>query len=146
MKFSILLLALLALGNLSGAEPAAATDELILRRQSAAWDEAICRKDEPAIVANIGEGFQHVDGRGEISAKTQFVADLLDPELRIDPYTVEHFEVQLLGDTALLTGETHMTGAYQQKPFKSHYRYVDVYHRRDGRWAVVYIQITKLPD
>jgi hypothetical protein len=146
MKLPILILGLLAMSNLSGAEPEVATDELILRRQSAAWDEAICHKNERVIVANIGEGFRHVDGRGEISAKTQFVADLLDPELRIDPYTVEHFEVQLLGDTALLTAETHMTGSYQQKPFKSHYRYVDVYHRRDGRWAVVYIQITKLPD
>lgn len=146
MKLPLLFLALFAAINLSGAEAEATSDEQILRRQAAAWDEAICRQDRPAIVANVGDGFRHVDGHGEISDKERFVADLLDAELHIDPYTVEHFEVQLLGETALLTGETHMTGSYQQKPFKSHYRYVDVYRRSNGRWAVVYIQITKLPD
>jgi len=82
----------------------------------------------------------------EISDQARFVADLLDADLRIDPYTVENFEVTLLGATALLTGETHMSGAYRQKPFQSHYRYVDVYRRRNGRWSVVYFQITKLPS
>ncbi len=39
-----------------------------------------------------------------------------------------------------------MAGTYGQRSFRSPYRYVDVYHRRGGRWAVVYIQITKLPE
>ena len=146
MKFMALLLALLAFVTPAPAETPRPTDEELLRRQATAWDEAICRKDEKAIVANIGEGFRHVDGHGEISDKSRFVADLLDADLRIDPYTVENFEITILGDTALLTGETLMTGAYQQKPFKSHSRYVDVYQRRNGRWVVVYIQITKLPS
>lgn len=145
MKLPFLLSGLLALAA-TAAEPAIPNDEQLLRQQAAAWDEAIWRKDEPAIMANIGEGFRHVDARGDASAKAQFVADLLDPALHIEPYTVEHLEVRLLGDTALLTGETVMTGTYAEKPFRSHYRYVDVYHRRAGRWAVVYIQITKLPE
>jgi ketosteroid isomerase-like protein len=145
MKLSIVLLALLSTAAFGAAEPDEATVETMLRHQATAWDAALWNKDEKAIVANIGEGFRHVDGHGEISDKARFVADLLDTDLRIDPYTVENFEVVILGDTALLTGETHMTGAYQQKPFQSHYRYVDVYQRREGRWTVVYIQITKLP-
>ncbi len=145
MKLPFLLTGLLALAA-TAAVPATPNDEQLLRHQAAAWDEAIWRKNEPAIVANIGEGFRHVDGRGDASAKAQFVADLLDPALRLDPYTVQNLEVRLLGDTALLTGETVMTGTYAEKPFRSRYRYVDVYHRRNGRWAVVYIQITKLPE
>ena len=39
------------------------------------------------------------------------------PKLTIDPYTVEDFEVRLYGDTALLSGRTHMTGKYDGKPF-----------------------------
>lgn len=141
-----MLLAPFAMMNLAGAAPGGTPDDQVLRQQAAAWDAAIWRKDQPAIVANIGDGFRHVGGRGEVSTKDRFVAELLDPKLHIDPYTVEDFEVQIFGDTALLTGDTRMTGSYDQKPFKAHYRYVDVYRRRDGRWAVIYIQITELPD
>lgn len=144
MRIPLLLLGLCAACLFAKAEPEARSAESLLRQQATAWDEAIWRKDEKAIVANIGEGFRQVDGQGHVSAKTEFVADLLDPELHINPYTVENFEVKVLGEVALLTAETHMTGTYQQKAFQSYYRYVDVYHRVDGRWVVVYIQITRL--
>jgi hypothetical protein len=39
-----------------------------------------------------------------------------------------------------------MTGSYQGKPFKSHYRYIDICVRRDGRWKIVSVQISKTPD
>ena len=39
-----------------------------------------------------------------------------------------------------------MTGSYAGKPFRSHYRYVDTYVRRDGRWRIVGVQISRIPD
>jgi len=39
-----------------------------------------------------------------------------------------------------------MTGTYQGRPFKSHYRYIDTYARQDGRWRVCSVQITAMPD
>lgn len=144
MKILILLLGLCAACHSALAEPETLSTESLLRQQSTAWDEAIWRKDEKAIVANIGEGFRQVDVRGHVSAQAEFVADLLDPEVHIEPYTVENLEVKVLGEVALLTGETHMAGTYQQKPFQTYYRYVDVYHRVNGRWLVVYIHVTRV--
>jgi hypothetical protein len=37
-----------------------------------------------------------------------------------------------------------MTGRYEGKPFASHYRYIDVYARRDGRWKIVSVQISRI--
>jgi ketosteroid isomerase-like protein len=120
-------------------------DVAALTRQADAWDQAIVRKDAAAIAANMADDFRQIGGSGEIETKASFVADLVDPALRIDPYTVEDFDVRLDGDVALLSGRTRMTGSYQGKPFASHYRYIDVYVRRGGAWKIVSVQITRLP-
>jgi ketosteroid isomerase-like protein len=119
-------------------------DVATLTHLSDAWDKAIVRKDEKAIADNMAEDFRMIDGRGDVSAKKAFVADLIDPKLAIDPYTVEEFSVRLYGDTALLSGRTHMTGQYDAKPFTSDYRYIDIYVRKGGAWKIVSVQITKL--
>jgi len=124
------------------AEPA--SDVATLTRLSDDWDKAIVRKDEKAIAGNMADDFRMIDSRGDVSGKPAFVADILDPKLTIDPYTVEEFDVRLFGDTALLSGRTHMTGKHDGKPFESNYRYIDIYVRRGGVWKIVSVQITKL--
>lgn len=124
--------------------PRPADDVAQLTRQAEAWDAAIVRQDRAAIAANMAEDFRQIDPAGDVFDKAAFVADIVAPELRIDPYTVQDFEVRLYGDTALLSGRTRMTGHYAGKPFSSHYRYIDVYVRRGGAWRIVSVQITKL--
>jgi ketosteroid isomerase-like protein len=115
-----------------------------LTAQADAWDKAIVRKDRAAIEANMADDFRQIDGAGNVETKQSFVDDLVSPGLRIDPYTVEDFEVRLYGDVALLSGRTRMTGAYEGKPFTSHYRYIDIYVRRDGAWKIVSVQISRI--
>ena len=40
----------------------------------------------------MAEDFRIIDGYGNVEGKKAFVADILDPKLTIDPYTVEEFE------------------------------------------------------
>jgi ketosteroid isomerase-like protein len=122
-----------------------AADVAELTRISDAWDKAIVRKDEAAVAANMAEDFRQIDGYGNLESKKSFVAGIVDAKLTIDPYTVEDFEIRLYGDTALLSGRTHMTGKYDGKPFESNYRYIDIYVRRAGTWKIVSVQITKIP-
>ncbi len=117
-----------------------------LKAQSDAWDQAIIRKDRAAIEANMAADFRQIDGRGNVETKTSFVEGLVSPDLVIDPYTVEDFEVRVYGDTALLSGRTRMTGKYEGQPFKSHYRYIDVYVKRGGAWKIVSVQISRIPE
>ena len=117
-----------------------------LTEQADRWDKAIVRKDRAAIEANMAADFRQIDGGGNVETKQSFVDDLVSPDLVIDPYTVEDFDVRLYGDTALLAGRTRMTGRYQGKPFASHYRYIDIYVRRDGEWKIVSVQISKIPN
>jgi len=121
-----------------------APDVATLTRLSDDWDKAIVAKNEKAIAGNMAEDFRIIDGYGNVDGKSAFVADILDPKLVIDPYTVEEFNVRLYGDTALLSGRTHMTGKHDGKPFESNYRYIDIYVRTKGTWKIVSVQITRL--
>ena len=117
-----------------------------LTAQADGWDKAIVRKDRATIEANMADDFRQIDRAGNIETKRSFVEGLLSPDLEIDPYTVEDFEVRLYGDVALLSGRTRMTGRFQGKPFASHYRYIDVYVRHDGEWRIVSVQISPMPS
>ncbi|HEX6703843.1 MAG TPA: nuclear transport factor 2 family protein [Albitalea sp.] len=124
------------------ADPRSTEQQLIA--QADAWDKAIVRKDRAAIESNMASRFFHIGGDGSTSERDEFVADLLDPELSIDPYAVEDLRVRLHGDTALLSATTRMTGRYKGKPFETHYRYIDTYVRENGHWKIVAVQITQL--
>jgi ketosteroid isomerase-like protein len=140
-----LVLALLAGCAIGPAGEDAAPTIATLTRQADAWDKAIVRKDRAAIESNMADDFRQIDGSGNVETKASFVEDLVSPDLVIDPYTVEDFDVRLLGDVALLSGRTSMTGRYQGKPFNSHYRYIDIYVRRAGEWKIVSVQISRIP-
>ena len=117
-----------------------------LTAQANRWDRAIVAKDRMAVEANMAEDFRQIDRAGNVETKASFVDGLMAPELEIDPYTVEDFDVRLYGEVALLSGRTRMTGRYAGEPFTSHYRYIDVYVRHDGAWKIVSVQISPIPD
>jgi ketosteroid isomerase-like protein len=142
LAFLAALLHLVAAAAAPGAPDQATITQLT--RQSQAWDKAIVRKDRAAIADNMAEDFRDIDGYGNVADKTAFLEDILSPKLTIDPYQVEDFDVRLYGDVALLSGTTRMSGHFDGKPFSSHYRYIDIYVRRDGRWRVVSVQISKM--
>jgi ketosteroid isomerase-like protein len=139
---------LLILAACGGPAPRRAPDDAIhvLTAQADAWDRAIVRKDRAAIEANMAAEFRHVDSHGRVSSHAAFVDGVLDAKLEIDPYAVDDFEIRVLGDAALLSGTTRMTGRWDGKPFTTHYRYTDVYARDGAAWRVVNVQITGLPD
>lgn len=139
---------LLTLAAVAGIAQAAPPPDLAtrLKAQADAWDRAIVAKDRAAIEANMADDFRQIDARGNVETKASFVDGLVSPDLVLDPYTVEDFEVRVYGDTALISGRTRMTGRYQGRPFSSHYRYIDVYVKRGGAWQIVSVQISPIKD
>lgn len=123
-----------------------ANNTAILTQQAHAWDAAIIRKDMPAVAANMAPDYRHIRDNGAVSDGAGFLAFIGSPKLVINPYKVDDLDVRLYGDVALLSGTTRMTGSYDGAPFKSHYRYIDVYIKRDGQWRVASVQITAIPD
>ena len=139
---------LLTLAAVAGIAQAAPPPDLAarLKAQADAWDRAIVAKDRAAIEANMVDDFRQIDARGNVETKASFVDGLVSPDLVLDPYTVEDFEVRVYGDTALISGRTRMTGRYQGRPFDTHYRYIDVYVKRGDAWQIVSVQISPIKD
>lgn len=129
---------------LDAADPEKVALVALLTKQADDWDKAIVRKDRAAIEANMSDDFRQIDGDGDIVGKAEFVRELLSDDLTIRPYTVEDLDVRIYGETALVSGRTRMAGAYKGKPFLSHYRFIDIYVRKDGQWRIVSVQITRL--
>lgn len=145
--FGLAFVAFVLFGGTRNASSANVGDSATVAQLTAlsdAWDKAIVRKDRGAIENNMADDFRDIDGDGNVSNKKAFVDDLMAPDLQIDPYTVEEFDVRVLGDVALLSGRTHMTGHEGGKAFTSNYRYIDTYVKRAGVWKVVNVQITRL--
>jgi len=117
-----------------------------LTAQADAWDQAIVAKNAAAVAANVAPDFTQIESGGAVIGRDEFIKDLLDPTLRIDPYKVEDFGIRVYGDTALLTGRIRMTGVSEGKPFVSHFRYIDIYVKREGAWKVVSIQTTRMRE
>ena len=117
-----------------------------LTRQADQWDKAIVRKDLAAIAANMTGDFRQIRRNGDVVDKEVFLRDITTPDLEIDPYTVEAFDVRIYGTSALLSGTTRMTGRHAGKPFTSHYRYIDVYVKTGRQWKVCSVQITAIPE
>ncbi|WP_342114325.1 nuclear transport factor 2 family protein [Pseudoduganella sp. OTU4001] len=117
-----------------------------LAQQADAWDKAIINKDRAAIAANMAEDFRQISGTGGVAGKAAFLEFITSPKLVIHPYGVEDLDVRFYGEVALVSGRTRMTGSYDGKPFSSHYRYVDVYVRKDGQWRVASVQITPVQE
>lgn len=147
MRYINLLTALGLAAALAGcaAAPPAADDRAELKALADAWDRAIVAKDRPAIEANMAADFRQIDSHADLHDKAGFVHDIVEPQLTIDPYEVQDFEIRQYGDTALLSGRLHFTGTYAGKRFASDFRYIDIYVRRGGRWQVVSVQITPVP-
>lgn len=124
----------------------AATPTEQLVQQAEAWDKAIIRKDSAAVAANMSEDFRQISARGDVAGKAGFLEVIMSPRLVINPYAVEDMDVRFYGDVALVSGRTRMTGSWDGKPFGSHYRYVDVYVRKDGQWRVANVQITEIKE
>jgi len=125
-------------------EPDVKSTYAVLKTQADEWDRAIIRKDLTAIASNMSADFRHISKTGGITDRSDFLKEIVSPDLVINPYSVEDFDIRIYGNCALLCGRTRMTGTYQGKPFKSHYRYVDTYIYNSGKWMVCNVQITAI--
>ena len=133
------------LGGCALAPTSSEDDRRVLAAQADAWDKALVAKDRAGIEANMAPEFRQIRGGGTLVSREEFLRDFLDPEGSVDPYKVEDFEIHLFGDTALLYGRIEMKGKDAGKPCSAHFRYIDTYVRRNGRWQVVSVQVTPIP-
>ena len=125
-----------------GATPGVPAD---LAAAAADYDRAQVKGDKALLNRLLADDYHLVNGGGQVESKEQFVAESIDPAFKLAPFTVENPIETVWADGAVLAGEVHLKGQDHGKPFTAHFRFADIWRKRDGAWQVVFTEVTRLP-
>lgn len=122
---------------------AAAIQTGTLEEASKSFDDAQLHHDKAAIEAFLAPDFQYVTRKGKLLGRREFLQATTTPGEKLDPFVIADHRVLHLGaDGGIASGDARVKGSEGGKPISDRFRYADVFARRDGRWLVVYTQVT----
>ena len=107
------------------------------------WNEAYRRKDIAVLNRILANDIIIIYGDGTRATKSEDIASIgLDEQ--IESSTLDDFQVQVYGDTAVVMSRLTSSGVRHGKHFNAQFRYIDVYRKRAGRWQCVVTQNTRI--
>jgi hypothetical protein len=141
---AVLLTGMSASGAARGASPDPQTGSLA--EASKAFDDAQFHHDGAAIDRFLSADFVFVTRSGQALGRSDFIAAVTTPGEVLEPFVIRDHRIRALGPGGgVVSGEGLVRGTQDGKSFSSHFRYADIFARRNGRWMVVYVQVTALP-
>ena len=107
------------------------------------FDDAQLHGDRQVLERYLASDFVFVRGAGIVTDRAAFIAAFTDPNQHLEPFVIDHRRAIKLADTAVLIGgEATISGTDHGEAFTEHFHYADIFQLRDGRWQVVYTQVT----
>ena len=116
-----------------------------LRKAVEDYDHAQVNADAAELRRLVADDYVLVNSSGKVQSKSELIADYLAPGYKIEPFTVLEPVEKVWGDGAVMGGLVHLKGTSEGKPFLVTLRFADVWAKREGRWQVVYSQVTVPP-
>jgi len=123
-----------ALAQASGDVTSTKTNLVALERM---WNQAQVNRDSAAIGAMIGDRFVNTEFDGEVSNRSKFLADFVDPKFKPSLMNIQNIEVEVYGGTAIVTGDYHIKGMYGVKGYEHFGRFTDTWVFQDGKWLCI---------
>jgi ketosteroid isomerase-like protein len=81
---------------------------------------------------------------GSVLTKAQELAK--HSESADEPFDLEPMKVRIFGDAAVVTGDHWEKSQYDGRDTSGHYRWMDVFVKRDGRWQAVASELTRVEE
>jgi hypothetical protein len=111
------------------------------------FDAAQLHADRATLERYLASDMVFVRGSGKVTDRKEFIATFTSPGLKLDPFEVlDRRYIDLGKDAGIVAGEAILRGIEDGKAFVEHIRYADTFTRRNGRWQVVYVQVTPLRE
>ncbi len=126
--------------TVSYALPQTAANDLgeLEQRLARAW----VQNDQAAIDAILADDWTVIDIFGQVRTKTAVFRDMLGSQNpQIKDMTIDDVDVRLLGDVAVITGRTTVTGS---DGITVRLRFTDVAVHHNDRWKIVASQGTRI--
>jgi len=101
------------------------------------WNRALEQKDTKALDMLLANTMVSVDIDGSIQSKGEFLASIKAPAYQPSQVAIEHTNVQVYGDAAVVVGIFRIKGTDKGKPFVHRERFVDTWIKNSGSWQCV---------
>ncbi|MEO8434392.1 MAG: nuclear transport factor 2 family protein [Pyrinomonadaceae bacterium] len=124
--------------------PAVFEIEQQLRQMNDDWLKALVHRDGETLQRIMADDFFFTYPL-EGDDKTQFISDVTSGDLTIEHITRHHLSVRVFGSTAVLTVRDTANWKYKGRELKGHYKIIQVYAEREGRWQMVAVQACPMP-
>ena len=108
------------------------------------WGDALAKRDLAALDRILGDDHSVITKDGSILTKAQELAK--HSESADELFDFEPMKVRVFGDTAVVTGGHKEKSQYQGRDTSGHYRWMDVFVKRNGRWQVVASELTRVEE
>jgi ketosteroid isomerase-like protein len=134
---AVFMTALIALLMSPLARAAEQADESKILALENAWNQAQMHHNSTAVASMISDTFIYTDYDGTVMNKTQFLADLKDPDYKASLVENENVKVFTYSGAAVVIGTYHTKGTYKGKPFEHWGRFTDTWLYQNSLWQCV---------
>ena len=145
-KLSLFALAAMLLVGSIGSALAADTSEvekLLLSLDQKRVDAQV-QRDFEVLESVLADDLTYVHASGAPQTKGEFIGDLKSGKRLYKSVKYSDVKVRVLGDAAVLTGQSAITVVNDAKEHDLSLRVTEVYANRNGRWQLVAYQATRL--
>jgi len=122
-----------------------AEDERELRGLDEEWHQAHIRRDADALRRLVPPEATFASG-GALLTGEEYVKDFEGSETRFESVGVGAFRARVFGDTAVTTAVDSIKGRSSEGAFDDQFRRTATYARRDGRWRLVALHVSRVGE
>jgi len=129
--------------------PAFGADAPDLRAELDAIEQSLVKawldRDATAVDRILADDWSVIDLGGRVLTKAEVMREgFSSGERRIESGAIDEVRVRPLGDVAVVTGRSVLTGSYRGDRMTVTQRFTDVFAKRNGRWVIVASQGTRI--
>jgi len=110
-----------------------------------AWNQAVQQKDSHALRMLLAPDLIYVESDGTLMDKTEYLASVQTPSLRLVRIVNESTSVRVYGSVAVVNGVCREDGVKSGKPYTIRERFTDTWIRRGDSWVCVASESTLIP-
>jgi ketosteroid isomerase-like protein len=129
-------------GSFLGQERSARMQEEILRMEKD-FGQAVIKNDAVAVGQFLTDDWIIIDPDGGVIDKARFLGVIKSGALTHEQMDSDDVRIRVYADTAIATALTRTKGKFMGQDFTTEERATDVLVKKDGRWQIVFSQLTR---
>jgi ketosteroid isomerase-like protein len=111
------------------------------------WTDSMVNGNVAALERLFDDDLIVTAGNGKVRGKAGELEDVKPtPDLKTYFFNTDDVRVRVYGDAAVVTGHAKWRINYKGKDIDNERRYMSVYAKRNGRWRMVALQMTRFPQ